>query len=256
MKDSHSPQVTGRSASPKGVRCTVWRETRCRSRTPPPRWPISTGPPSCSIHPAFGGATPRRLRCGRQVGGLQRVAREDVLDVHQQQLLVLLLMVQAQGDQLREAGLVGLAEQALHGAVDGTAVASDLLDAGTRQEAALGPGMAGTHRLVVPVEDVGVRVVERSVPGAYSPRMKVSKNHVTCARCHLVGLTSGMVWTVWSSALRTEASRSVVARTRAYASWQIGRRLSTGHVHEVRPFATPSGAVAHAGCTVRFTLPR
>ena len=44
--------------------------------------------------------------------------------------------------------------------------------------------------------------------------MNVSKNHVMWARCHFVGLTSAIVWTVWSSALRTEANRSVVARTR------------------------------------------
>ena len=50
-------------------------------------------------------------------------------------------------------------------------------------------------------------------PVAYCPRTKVSKNQVACARCHLVGLTSGTVWTVWSSALRGAARRSVVRRT-------------------------------------------
>ena len=42
---------------------------------------------------------------------MQRVLREDVLDVHQQQLLVLLLMVEAKGDQVGQAGLVRIAEQ-------------------------------------------------------------------------------------------------------------------------------------------------
>ena len=41
-----------------------------------------------------------------------------MLDVHQEQLLVLLLMVQAQGDQLRQAGLVGSRSSGLHGLVD------------------------------------------------------------------------------------------------------------------------------------------
>src|SRR5262245_37784754 len=36
--------------------------------------------------------------------------------------------------------------------------------------------------------------------------MKVSKNQVTCARCHLVGLASSIAWTVISSALRGAAS--------------------------------------------------
>ena len=148
---------------------------------------------------------------------MERVPREDVLDVHEQQLLMLLLVMEAQGDQVAGSpGWSGSREQRPHGVVDMGAIARDLLDARTRQEAALGPRMAGADRLVVRVEDVGVRIVERrGSRSAYSPRTNVSKNQVTCARCHFVGLTSGMVWTVWSSALRTEASRSVVARTRA-----------------------------------------
>src|SRR5271169_1614322 len=47
--------------------------------------------------------------------------------------------------------------------------------------------------------------------------MKVSKNQVVWARCHLVGLTSGIDWTVWSSAERGAASSSVTARTQRYA---------------------------------------
>ena len=41
---------------------------------------------------------------------------------------------------------------------------------------------------------------------------KVSKNQVVWARCHLVGLTSGMDCTVWSSADRGEANDSVSDR--------------------------------------------
>ena len=40
-----------------------------------------------------------------------------------------------------------------------------------------------------------------------------SKNHVTCARCHLVGLASGIDCTTWSSADSDAARRSVSART-------------------------------------------
>ena len=45
------------------------------------------------------------------------------------------------------------------------------------------------------------------------PSTKVSKNHVVWARCHLVGLASGIDCTVWSSALSGAASRSVSDRT-------------------------------------------
>ena len=42
---------------------------------------------------------------------------------------------------------------------------------------------------------------------------KVSKNHEVWARCHLVGLTSGMDWTVWSSGESGAARVSVNSRT-------------------------------------------
>src|SRR5436305_3079180 len=48
------------------------------------------------------------------------------------------------------------------------------------------------------------------------PSTNVSKNHVVWARCHFVGLTSGIDWTVWSSADSGAASASVNARTSAY----------------------------------------
>ena len=72
---------------------------------------------------------------------------------------MLLLMVQPEGDQLREAGLVGSRSSGSWRCRQ-PSVASDLVDAGSREEAALGPRMAGTHRLVVRVEDVGVGVVD------------------------------------------------------------------------------------------------
>ena len=66
-----------------------------------------------------------------QIGGLQRVPREHVLDVHQEKFLVLLLMVQPQGDQVGEAGLIGIADKGVHCLVDELAVARDLVDART-----------------------------------------------------------------------------------------------------------------------------
>jgi len=58
---------------------------------------------------------------------MQRVLREDVLDVHQQQLLVLLLVLQAQADAADDfASLLArrIAQQLAHGLVDVPAVAT------------------------------------------------------------------------------------------------------------------------------------
>src|SRR4051794_31682617 len=43
--------------------------------------------------------------------------------------------------------------------------------------------------------------------------MNVSKNQVVCAKCHLVGLASGIDWINWSSAESGAASASVWRRT-------------------------------------------
>ena len=96
-----------------------------------------------------------------------------------------------------------------------SSVPSDLFDTRPGEEAAFGARMPSTDGFVVRVEDVRVGGVEGHVPGRYCPRTKVSKNQVVCARCHLVGLTSGIVWTVWSSALRGAERHSVIPRTSA-----------------------------------------
>ena len=84
--------------------------------------------PGCSIHPARGAPPPGSAPgSSRRVGGPERVARQDVLDVHQQQLLVLLLVVEAQLDQVRAvAGSSAVAEQRGHGPVDVAAVVGHL----------------------------------------------------------------------------------------------------------------------------------
>src|SRR5581483_2487511 len=76
-------------------------------------------------------------------------------------------------------------------------------------------------------------------PAAFGPRTNVSKNHVVCARCHLVGLTSGMDCTVWSSPLRGSAKRSVVARTPAYAAGRSDGVAPLSSGIRSRPFVVP-----------------
>src|SRR5262249_15585959 len=62
-------------------------------------------------------------------------------------------------------------------------------------------------------------------PGSLSASTNVSKNQVTCARCHFVGDTSGIDCTVWSSGDSGAASSSVLDRTSA------DRRTSASAVH-------------------------
>ena len=64
--------------------------------------------------------------------------------------------------------------------------------------------------------------------------MNVSKNHDVCPRCHLVGLTSGIDWTVWSSGDSGAARASVVARTSSIGAGELvasGVGVSVGHRH-------------------------
>src|SRR5688572_26354792 len=66
---------------------------------------------------------------------------------------------------------------------------------------------------------------------------KDSKNQVVCARCHLVGLASGIDWIAQSSALSGAASARVAART----SWK--RRASSS--------ASGAEAASRIGCCMR-----
>jgi hypothetical protein len=52
--------------------------------------------------------------------------------------------------------------------------------------------------------------------------MKVSKNQVVCAWCHLAGLASGVDCTIWSSAVNEAQIASVVSLTAAYLSCSDG----------------------------------
>ena len=246
MNESHSPQVTGRSARANGVRNTGWPGYSLSKPNPAAVADLDR-PPSCSIQPALGGACrPAPVSAG-EIGGVQGVAREDVLDVHEQELLVLLLMVEPEGDQLGDAGDSRSRQQSVHGLVHELAVAGDLVDARTGEETALGPRMPIPDRLVVRVEDVGVGIVVRVVAGGVLPEderleepghvgpMPLGRAHVGHRLHRLVlGAQDG------GPAARWWHGPGVVAR-------QLGRRFSTAHIHEIRPFAAPPGAVAHTG---------
>ena len=128
---------------------------------------------------------------------------------------MLLLMMQAEHDELGGAPGQRLRQQLGHGGIDMGTVPSDLRHPRARQQSSLGAGMTGADGLVVGVEQEREVRVEGGYPWACSSSTKVSKNHVVWARCHLVGLTSFIDWTVWSSGLRGVARCSVRERTDA-----------------------------------------
>src|SRR5262249_22454336 len=99
------------------------------------------------------------------VRGAERVLRERVLDVREDQLLVLLLMVEADLDDLRDLGvpaLPELTERARELRVDVRAIAIDLLDRGPGEEPSPGTAVAVAHGVVIRVEQVAIpRVIRR-----------------------------------------------------------------------------------------------
>ena len=98
----------------------------------------------------------------RPVRGPERVRRQHVLDVHDQQLLVLLLVVQTQFDEVEQVGW-HRRDRREHRVVDVLAVVGDLGDAGTRQQPTLGTWMPRADCFVVRVEQVPEVGVERVV---------------------------------------------------------------------------------------------
>ena len=91
--------MTSRSASSKGSSHSRWRGDSLSKVNPPCRVGPDLDQPAVVADPAERPGIGARGRPGEPVGGTQRVGPEHVLDVHQQQFLVLLLMVQAQLDQ-------------------------------------------------------------------------------------------------------------------------------------------------------------
>ena len=160
---------------------------------------------------------------------------------------MLLLMVEPQGDQLGQTGLTGVADEGVHCLVDELAVARDLVDPRTGQETTFGPGMTGADSLVVGVEDVGVGLVEGAVSGGVFPEDErlEEPRHVGPVPFRRAYVGHGLDRLV----LGTQHRGQPLCRgpDPAIGARELGRRFSTAHIHGIRPFATPPGAVAHTG---------
>ena len=98
------------------------------------------------------------------IGRLERVLGEGREDVGQQQLLVLLLVIDAELDQF-ERRRRQLGQSALERLVDVRALVADLVQRRAAEHSALGPRMPLALALVIAVEQVGEALVERPVAG-------------------------------------------------------------------------------------------
>ncbi len=100
------------------------------------------------------------------IGGTDRIEPECVLDIRQQQLLVLLLVLQAKLDQFaRILRQVRAFEQRRHRLVDMRAIPADRVGGRPGQHAALGPRMTRSGRLVIRIEQIAESGIERCVSG-------------------------------------------------------------------------------------------
>ena len=102
-------------------------------------------------------------RVARPVGGAKRVAGQHVLYVHQQQFLMLLLMIEPELDQLagRGPGIDGKrVEQPAHRPVHMGAIGDDLGDLRPGQQAAVGTRMPLAHALVIGIEQISESRIE------------------------------------------------------------------------------------------------
>jgi hypothetical protein len=113
------------------------------------------------VHPS-GRCVIRRHRDRRgTIRGPQRVRCQHVLDVHEQELLVLLLVVETERHEIEHVRRQPI-ESLEHGGVDVTPVRGDRLDAGSGQQPALGTRMPRPDGLVVGVEqepELGVELL-------------------------------------------------------------------------------------------------
>ena len=114
------------------------------------------------VDPAHRPARRRGLAPATVIGRQQRVFGQRMQDVGQQQLLVLLLMLQAELDQRRDLGR-GLGQQPRHRGIDMGAIGADRGAVGPRQHPPLRPGMPRPRRLVVGVEQEGVVFVQPAI---------------------------------------------------------------------------------------------
>jgi hypothetical protein len=87
-----------------------------------------------------------------------------VLEIHQDQLLVLLLVVETEIDQLLDLRIgAARAQQPIDLRIHVLAIGEHFFDRRAREHAALGPPVPGTDRLIIRVEEKAELLVEHAV---------------------------------------------------------------------------------------------
>ena len=150
--------------------------------------PALRGPrSSCS-----GGVAWQRRGVELAIGRLERIFGEGREDVRQHQFLMLLLVIDAELDQLeRRGGRSGSARRSAASTAARQARTSS--SEGRLSMPRRGRGVALALAFVIGVEQIGASARRRAgSPATWSRRTKVSKNQVVWARCHLAGEASGM----------------------------------------------------------------
>ena len=111
-------------------------------------------------------ATRSRRRRGRSIRDVDGVREQDLLGVRQQQLLVLLLVVEAELDDGGKLCVVGAGREEIeHRLVDTGTIIMNLRECGSAQIAALGARVHVADRVVVRVEYPLVAIVDGRVTG-------------------------------------------------------------------------------------------
>ena len=107
--------------------------------------------------------------CTRQrqmtVDRAQRIQREQVLDVGQQQFLMLLLVIETERHQGMEFGIDALRQQIVHALVDAGAIGQHFGKGWPGQQSALRARMHRPDRLIIGVEEEQPVLVEEPVAG-------------------------------------------------------------------------------------------
>ena len=106
-----------------------------------------------------------RDRAGILVGRTQRVLREQMQDVGEQQFLMLLFVIAAEFDQLGDGRRKIVLHERRHRAVDMIAIGDDRLERGARDHAASRTRLTSADALVIGIEQEIELRIERAVAG-------------------------------------------------------------------------------------------
>ena len=201
--------------------------------------------PAFEFAPGQRFSRPRVPRLRRTIGWPQRVHRQRMLDVHQDQFLMLLFVMQAKFDQ--SMGVMLIRQEFQHDAGDVPAIGHHLLDTRPGDHPALRPRMSRADGLVVRIEEIFEGRIEwpvtRSVrsqdEGLEKPcRVREMPFGRAGIRHRLDRLVLGRQGSGEFLGARTDCLEPIEAVR------QHGRQREIGHWTSARPNVVPRGSVA------------